>query len=109
MEPTKSQRASVDLCSPSLYLDFSWRVGPNPCGSDNLSIILKNGGPLSLGRVQRWKLTMANREQFQHLCRTRLHQSAIMDPMCLFTSILKDSAEETIPKTSAVQKRFNKP
>ena len=30
------------------------------------------------------------------------------DPMSLFTSILKDIAEETIPKTSAVPKRFNK-
>ena len=29
--------------------------------------------------------------------------------MSLFTSILKDIAEETIPKTSAVPKRFNKP
>ena len=31
------------------------------------------------------------------------------DPMSLFTSIVKDIAEETIPKTSAVPKRFNKP
>ena len=29
--------------------------------------------------------------------------------MSFFTSILKDIAEETIPKTSAVPKRFNKP
>ena len=29
--------------------------------------------------------------------------------MRLFTSILKDIAEETISKTSAVPKRFNKP
>ena len=29
--------------------------------------------------------------------------------MTLFTSILKEIAEETIPKTSAVSKRFNKP
>ena len=41
-----------------------------------------------------------------------MHQSAIADaddPMSLFTSILKDIAKETIPKTSAVPKRFNKP
>ena len=31
------------------------------------------------------------------------------DPMSLFTSILKDIAEETIPKTTAVSKRLNKP
>ena len=65
-----------------------------------------------LERVQRWKLAKAYWDQFQHLCRTRLHKSAIADaddPMSLFTSILKDIAEETIPKTSAVPKRFNKP
>ena len=53
----------------------------------------------------------ANWDQFQHLCSARLHQSAIADaddPMSLFTSILKDIAEETIPKTSAVPTRFNK-
>ena len=31
------------------------------------------------------------------------------DPMSLFTSILKDSAEETIPETSAVPKRLTNP
>ena len=51
-------------------------------------------------------------DQFQDLCSTRLYQPAIADandPMSLFTSILKDIANETIPKTSAVPKRFNKP
>ena len=64
------------------------------------------------GGVQRWKLAKANWDKYQHLRSTRLHQSAIADvddPMSLFTSILEDIAEETIPKTSAVPKRFNKP
>ena len=62
--------------------------------------------------VQRWKLAKANCDQFQDLCSTRLQQSVMNDaddPMSLFTSILKDIAEETIPKTSAVPKHFNKP
>ena len=94
----------LTLCSPSLFLD--------PCESDHFPILLENDGPHCLERVQRWKLAKANWDQFQHLCNTRLHQSAITDaddPMSLFTSILKDIAEETIPKTSAVPKRFNKP
>ena len=102
----------ITLCSPSLFLDFSWKVGPDPCGSDHFPILMENNGPPSLERVQRWKLANENWDQFQHLCSTRLHQSAISDaddPMSLFTSILKDIAEETIPKTSAVPKRFNKP
>ena len=105
---------SIDLtlCSPSLFLDFSWKVGHDTCGSDHFPLLLENDGPPCLERVQRWKLAKANWDQFQHLCSTRLQQSAIADaddPMSLFTSILKDIAEETIPKTSAVPKRFNKP
>ena len=47
-------------------------------------------------------------KQFQHLCSTRLHQSAITDaddPMSLIT-FFKDIAKETIPKNSAVPKLF---
>ena len=102
----------LTLCSPSLYLDFSWKVCSDPCGSDHVPILMENDGPPSFERVQRWKLAKANWDQFQHLYSTRLQESAITDadyPMSLFTSILKDIAEETIPKTSAVPKRFNKP
>ena len=99
---------SIDLtlCIPSLFLDFSWKVGPDPCGSDQFPILMENDRPPSLERVQRWRLAKANWDQFQHLCSTRLQQSVIADAdgsMSLFTSILKDIAEETIPK------RFNKP
>ena len=61
---------SIDLtlCSPSLFFDFSWKVGPDPCGSDHFPILLENGWPPSLERVQRWKLAKANWDQFQHLC-----------------------------------------
>ena len=110
--PASGTFTSIDLtlCSPSLYLDFSWRVDPDPCGRHHFPIILENGGSPS-ERVQRWKLSKANWEQFRHLCSTRLHQSAITDaddPMS-FTSILKDIVEKYIPNTSAVPKRFNKP
>ena len=40
---------SIDLtlCRPSLFLDFSWKVGPDPCGSDHFPILLENDGPPS--------------------------------------------------------------
>ena len=43
---------SIDLtlCSPSPFLDFSWNVGPDPCGSDHFPIILENDGASSLER-----------------------------------------------------------
>ena len=103
----------LNLCSPYLFfLDFSWKVGHDPCSSNHFPILLENNGPPSLERVQGWKLAKANWDQFQHLCSTRLHQSVIADaddPMSLFTSIFKDIEEEIIHKILAVPKRFNKP
>ena len=62
-------------------LHFSWRVGPDLCGSNQFPIILVNDGPPSL--------------EFQHLCSTRLNLSATNDsddPMSLV--FLKEFAEE---------------
>ena len=92
---------SIDLtlCSPSLFLDFFWKVSPDPCGSEHFPIMLENDGPPFLENVQRWKLTKGDWDQFQHFCTTRLYQSIIADTddlMSLFTSTLKDIAEETI-------------
>ena len=76
---------SIDLtlCSPSLFLDFSWKVGPDPCGSDHFPILLENDGPPSLERVQRWKLAKANWDHFQQLCSTRLQQFQMLMFPCL--------------------------
>ena len=37
---------SIDLTlfSPSLFLDFSWKVGPDPCGSDQCPICWRTKG-----------------------------------------------------------------
>ena len=50
----------LTLDSPSIFLDFSWKVGPDPCGSEHFPIILENNGLSSLESVQRWKLMKAN-------------------------------------------------
>ena len=53
---------SIDLTlsSPSLFIDFSWKVGSDTCGSDHFPILLENDGPPSLEREQRWKVAKAN-------------------------------------------------
>ena len=68
---------------------------------------MENDGLPSLERVQRLKLTKPNWDEFQHLCSTRLHQSAMNDADDPMSFLLPSS--RTIPKTSAVPKRFNKP
>ena len=78
----------LTVCGRSIFLDFSWKVG-----SDHFPIILENNGLPSLERVQRWRLTKANWDQFQKMCSIRLHLPVIADTddsISLFTSILKD-------------------
>ena len=45
---------SIDLtlCSPPLFLDFSWKVGLDPCGSDHFPLLLENDGPPCLERFK---------------------------------------------------------
>ncbi len=46
LHPATCSRSSLDLalCDPSTYLDFSWRVGDDLCGSDHYPIFLQNTG-----------------------------------------------------------------
>ena len=82
----------LTLCSPSLFLDL--------CGSDHFPILLENDGPPSMG---------SKMEAGESKLGSAIADDPIDDPMSLFTSILKDIAEEIIPKTSSVPKCFNKP
>ena len=63
-------------------------------------------------RVPRWKLDKADWDLFQSLCSTELLPSIFEDtddPISEFTSIVHSIAERSIPKTSTIPKRFNKP
>ena len=73
------------LCSPSLFLDFSWKVGPDPCCSDHFPILLDNDGP-PLERVQR-RQTGINSSIFAALVCTNLPLLMLMVPcLCLLPS-----------------------
>ncbi len=114
LHPATGSRSTLDLtlCDPSLYLDFSWKVGDDLCGSDHFPVFLQRNGPPSVDRVQRWKLNKADWETFRAECMIELDVDRFPDDedqMEHFTKLLHDIAKKTIPKTSANPKRFNKP
>ena len=114
IHPATGSQTAIDLslCDPSLFLDFTWEVGDDLCGSDHFPIFLKYNGPNLNEKVQRWKLHKADWNTFQELCATELQTHLfedVDDPISQFSSTLHNIAEQCIPKTSANPKRFNKP
>ena len=103
LHPASGSYSSIDLslCSPTLYMDFSWKVGDDLCGSDHFPIFLFHNGP-SQQRVQRWKLHKADWSLFQYLCEERIKPDTFTqcdDPIDSFTAVLHAIASECIPKT----------
>jgi hypothetical protein len=91
--------SSIDLAlgdDPSLYLDYSFTVHGDSCGSDHFPVILKSARPGPVSGVQRWKLRSANWESAK--CTLELHYeylTGISDPVEAFTSKLVDIANLT--------------
>ena len=64
-------------------------------------------------RIPKWKLDRADWSEFRRICNIELQPSVFEntrdDPMEVFTSVLHFIAEITIPKTSTIAKKKNKP
>ena len=63
------------LSDPSSYMDYTWKVHDDPCGSDHFPMILEitqpiydNNGPTC------WKTNKADWQQFKNLCNRKLVQ-----------------------------------
>ena len=70
LHPASGTYTSLDLsiCSPTIFMDFEWKVGDDLHGSDHFPIFLQNVGPPVLERVSRWKLRKADWNKFRSLC-----------------------------------------
>ena len=109
IHPATGHMSSLDLClcSPSLYLDYHFRVHDDLCGSDHFPTILNSESNPS-EHISRWKLSKANWTLFEYLCNIRFTPEefeGIDDKLEKCSSILLDVAEECIPRTSTSTKR----
>lgn len=67
LNPATGSYSVIDLslCDPTIYMDYSWKVHDDTCGSDHFPIIMSSTGPRLDEKIPRWKLGKANWVQFQ--------------------------------------------
>jgi uncharacterized protein YciW len=105
IHPATGARSSIDLaiCDPTLFLELSWNVYDDLCGSDHLPVILSTSESNPQSGTPRWNLQKADWDTFRLLCQDRLHYEKFdksVNPLENFSRILLEIASETIPKKS---------
>lgn len=114
IHPATGSRSALDLsfCSPSLFLDFSWSVHGDLCGSDHYPIILSGTSAQPPDSPKHYKIHSADWAEYSYRCLTELQDDKIYqseDPIDTFIRSMLDVADSTIPKTCAKPKRIHKP
>ena len=117
LHPASGSATAIDLslCDPDLYLDYTWRVNEDLCSSDHYPIFIESNNSIVEERVQHWRLHRADWEAFQQSCGESLtisqfeNEEGVDDPIALFTAKLHNIADKSIPKTSTVPKKLDKP
>jgi ribonuclease HI len=114
IHPATGTTSSLDLsfCDPSLYLDFTWTVYDDLCGSDHFPVILSDVAAQPPDNIQRYKLHSADWVKFAELCIAELQVEHVLqadDPVEYFTCTLLAIADQTIPKTTPQPKIIHKP
>ena len=75
IHPATGSRSSIDsaICDPALFLDLSWNVHNDLCGSDHLLAILCTSARVSQPGTPGWNMHKAGWDIFRLLCRAILH------------------------------------
>ena len=112
LHPGTGTYSAIDLtlADSSIFLDYSWKVHDDTCGSDHFPIILENSGPELDDKIPRWNLRRAKWDEFKNSCILKLKSDAndtVDDNITYFSKTLISIAEESIPKTSS-NKKHNK-
>ena len=113
LHPGTGTYSAIDLtlAEASIFLDYSWKVHNDTCGSDHFPIILENSGPKLDDKIPRWNLRRAKWDEFKNSCILKLRSDANNtddDNITYFSKTLTSIAKESIPKTSS-NKKHNKP
>ena len=113
LHPGTGTYSAIDLtlAHASIFLDYSWKVHDDTCGSDHFPIFLENSGPKLDDKIPRWNLRKAKWDEFKNSCILKLRSDANNtndDNITYFSKTLTSIAKESIPKTSS-NKKHNKP
>ena len=110
LHPATGHYSALDLtlCHPTVYLDYSWDVHDDTCGSDHFPIILQNISTSVNEDNKHWRMNRANWDLFNTLCSQQITPSAfenVDNPVELFTNTIHTIASKSIPKTTTKSKR----
>ena len=105
LDPSSATYSAIDLtlCDTSLFLDFTWRVYDDTCGSNHFPIVLESLHPQD-DDLRRWRLNKANWEEFCSQCQKHLivnNTETILE----FSKKLINIAKTCIPHNPTTHKR----
>jgi hypothetical protein len=114
LHPATDSRSSLDLafCDPSLFLNYTWSVHSDLCGSDHYPTVLAKQTTRAVKDHRRWKISKADWEMFQSTCSNNLNPIALKNSSNTFeefTGKLIEIANKSIPKTCGKLKSKQKP
>ena len=113
LHPATGSLTSIDLtnCSPSLFMDFTWRVEEDLHGSDHFPIISKSHYHPPDDRPPKWQFHKADWTLFKDLCLEAFPQDDLDGGLQLetFFDKLCEISNETIPKSNPNPKKAQKP
>lgn len=101
-EPLACSPCSTCLCFPEIYLNFSWRVTEDLCGSDHYPMCLKTPRVVPAACVPRWRIGRADWTAFLLLAGVDhcLDFDEVDDTVAYFAALMQQSAEHSTPQTS---------
>ena len=111
--PGTGTTSAIDLtlCSPSIFMDFHWRVNNDQCGSDHSPIFLKSKNSTPEETNLKWQIHKIDWIKSDKLYSTLIDGGIFNkpDPMSAFTNTQIKIAKQTIPKSSTKSYPKNKP
>lgn len=102
----------VALCTPDLFLSFSWNTIPDLHDSDHLPISISQIENYEQILPERWIHDKADWESFRSLCVEELTTANIIQgehPLERFATLLLDIMKRTIPRSSGKKRKQRKP
>ena len=103
--PASGSFTSIDLslCSASVFLDFTWQVHSDQCGSDHFPILIDIVKSMPKDNVPRWNLKKADWPKFKLQCSldiNRHHFTDSTEKFPAFLNKLNDIATKCVPKST---------
>ena len=108
MPTGQTSALDLTLVSPQLAQLFTWSVNDEPLGSDHFPVwIQSHDNPVLGSRPQRWNIRKADWETFQLSAEKSFSSKSSSSVISAehFTTMILDSAERCIPKTSCRPRR----